>query len=155
MRPLREVGEYSPPAGMMVFSTASLSEGESVEAPPAGIYTVSVPQGGLAKISDYYPCSNPSWSPNGRYVVFDCLGKLFYLDRGDDNHQRRLADGSDYYRAEWSPMGDKIAVKIRGQKGWRFQDLEFGRAEYNIRVATTIKKAGWGEIKRKMKGGIE
>ena len=101
-----------------------------------------------------------TWSPYGRYVVFTCQSKLYDLDFGNRNNQSQLADRSDYYRAVWSPLVEKIAVKINDGDAnfdndrWRFLDLEIGRGGFDLKVATTIKKAGWGEIKKKMKGGI-
>ena len=157
-RSLRAIGDYY--YGRMVFSTATLDEGIWVPQPEAGIYMISVASGNLTKLSDYYPCGNPSWAPNGKLIVFTCLGILFILDTravdaavtGPVDIYRKSIEPY-YSNPNWSPRGDKIAVwyKRPGQERiLKFLDAEI--KPYGADVATPVQRASWGEVKKKMKG---
>ena len=56
---------------------------------------------------------NPSWSPDGEFVVFiserSGYAGIFVADATGENERRLLEDDKNYMRPTWSPAGDSIA----------------------------------------------
>lgn len=49
--------------------------------------------------------SNPAWSPDGRYILFDTFDAIYKI-RPDGTHLRRLTRG---YEPSWAPDGSAVA----------------------------------------------
>ncbi len=152
----RAVGEYCPANNLMAFSTTSLSEGEGVTQPAPGIYTIGAKTGTLNQVLDYHPCGRPSWSPDCRFLVFECFGSLAVLDLESPAEPgislSYLETGTRYALPKWSPRGDKIAVwwaPSWDQRSLRFLDVE--RDGPHVGIATPIQRAGWGAVKENFK----
>jgi Tol biopolymer transport system component len=82
---------------------------------PTSIYTVSLSRSGPKLAHARGGVGNPSWSPDGRRVVYTRSVEnvpVVYMVRADQPGSRRLRRGD---RPEWSPTGDRIAMTDRGR----------------------------------------
>lgn len=144
---LRAQGDYSPANGLMVFSTTQLDEGERVQSPQPGIYTIDPISGDMVRVhSD--PCSNPSWSPDGKALIFTCYGELFILEL-EGNMLIGLDVGKGFTLPKWSPTGDKICVwwNYLENRELRIYDIE-ALAGGGWKIPTAVQNLPWGEIKK-------
>ena len=94
----------SPVQGKIVFVRVDGSD--------EGLYILSI-GGGLKKVMDDLPHSrNPSWSPDGQYIVFDSPTDgvdQIYIVKVDGSDLRQLTfDDANSYRPVWSPDGKYI-----------------------------------------------
>ncbi len=86
------------------------------ELDPTSIYVESVTGNGLKLAHvDTGSLTTPSWSPDGRRIVYTHVtdrGSDIYVVRSNRRGSRRLVRGSD---PEWSPHGDRIALSRSGR----------------------------------------
>jgi Tol biopolymer transport system component len=102
---------WSPRGQRLVFAGAVAPH----ENEARSIVTFSLTGNGRRLVSGTGFVGSPSWSPDGRRVLYTRLGArgpVVYVVRSDRPGSRRLRRGD---RAEWSPAGDRIAVEDRGR----------------------------------------
>ncbi|HEY8196067.1 MAG TPA: hypothetical protein VIG04_03775 [Gemmatimonadales bacterium] len=100
-------GDYSPDGSRIVF----VRENPLRKSGNTAVFVVNIDGSGLRRITPWGTGGSPSWSPDGRWILFDARGFLFVVHpNGTAQRQIHLHPGSRYYAYEpgWSPDGGRI-----------------------------------------------
>jgi Tol biopolymer transport system component len=137
---------WSPRGSSIAFTSANTNF--------AHIYTVREDGSGLRKLTSGRHESFPSWSPDGRWILFQpyiCLaGKCGYaisVMRPDGSGKRRLAHvpgapGAGGLQAAWSPDSRRIAfVRLRSH-GIGYDVLSVGVTDTRVRALADDARSG-------------
>ncbi len=109
-----QIGDFSPDGGQIAFVAYQGATEDSDRA----IFVVNRDGSRPRQITPWgmAGCCTASWSPDGRWIVFDARGKLFIVHPdGSGMRQVRLHPGSSRYVAyepTWSPDGHRIAFTM-------------------------------------------
>jgi Tol biopolymer transport system component len=78
---------------------------------PAQLFRIETTGTGLQQIThgSSSPATHPSFSPDGKRVVFARLGKGIFVSNLDGSGVRRLTSGSRDFCPVWAPAGQRIA----------------------------------------------
>jgi Tol biopolymer transport system component len=102
---------YSPDGTKLAF-TSDQADGNY------DIYVKDLASGQLTRLTndeEWLPDRRPSWSPDGKQIVFDDQNDLWVMD-ADGSDRKRLTDTPDVseWQAAWSPDGSRIAFHSEG-----------------------------------------
>jgi TolB protein len=106
--------DYSPEGGRIVFFRIDYSRPERNR---TALFVVNVDGGGLRRITSWgLGGFTASWSPDGRWILFDANGRIWSV-HPDGSGLRKLAidtGGRDYFAQQpvWSPDGTMIALSM-------------------------------------------
>lgn len=81
-----------------------------------GLYVKDLGSGQVTQLTDDeegLPERRPSWSPDGKKLVFDDQNDLWVMDAADGSNRTHLTDTAAVteWQAAWSPKGTKIAFQ--------------------------------------------
>ncbi len=132
---------WSPGGDEIVFSGADFHG-------HADLYMVEIQGGALSRLtSDIYDDRDPSWSPDGRFLVFSSdrspQGRQgfhsLYLYRIGEGELERLTVGShNDYAPSWSPEGDRIAFSSDRKGVFNLYILDVGEGDQSVHQLTNI-----------------
>jgi Tol biopolymer transport system component len=111
---LDEAGDYSPHGTQIVFVRFDPARPASAN---HALFIVRTDGTGLHRLTAWgTPAGAASWSPNGRWIVFDARGRIFVIHPdGSGLQQIPIDTGGSRYIAQqpvWSPDGNKIALDL-------------------------------------------
>jgi Tol biopolymer transport system component len=104
-------GDYSPDGSRIVF----LRTNDLRKRGNTAVFVVNIDGSGLRQITPWGTGGEPSWSPDGQWILFDGRGFLFVVHPdGTAQRQIHLHPGSRYYAYEpgWSPDGSRIVFAM-------------------------------------------
>jgi TolB protein len=137
---------WSPRGGSIAFTSANTNFGN--------VYTVREDGSGLRKLASGREASFPSWSPDGRWILFQpyiCpAGKCGYaisVMRPDGSGMRRLAHvpgtpGGGGLHAAWSPNSRRVAFLRLRSHGIGYDVLSVGVTDPRVRVLADDARSG-------------
>jgi TolB protein len=106
--------DYSPDGSRIVFVREDPARPASAN---HALFIVRTDGTGLHRLTAWgTPAGAASWSPDGRWIVFDARGRIFVIHPdGSGLQQIRIDTGGSRYFAQqpvWSPDGNKIALDL-------------------------------------------
>jgi hypothetical protein len=106
-----QYASYSPDGTQVVF-TPSHDRGYSISGRASGLWVVNADGTGLHLVAHRYAV-RPSWSPDGRWILFECAcDAAVYIVHADGSGLRRITLESPGLRSafdpSWSPDGTRI-----------------------------------------------
>ena len=113
----------SPDGKKIVFETTLSWEEDSEEEIITNIYVMDVDGKNLVQLTNTGNDSSPSWSPDGKRIVFArCQigkgGALWIMNSDGSNQVQLTTDGNGARNPSWSPDGTKIAFNaFKNQQG--------------------------------------
>jgi Tol biopolymer transport system component len=106
--------DYSPDGSRIVFVREDPARPASAN---HALFIVRTDGTGLHRLTAWgTPAAAASWSPDGRWIVFDARGRIFVIHPDGSGLQQIPIDtgGSRYFAQQpvWSPDGNKIALDL-------------------------------------------
>jgi Tol biopolymer transport system component len=105
---------WSPDGKKLAFSTALPYEGTDIRGFKRDIYTISLDDGALTRITDTGNAGAANWSPGGRFIAYQTAvgGEQAYVyDFESDQTTLLLPDFRTSYGVQWSKRGSLMSVK--------------------------------------------
>jgi Tol biopolymer transport system component len=108
-------GDYSPAGSRLAFLREDPAQGTAV-------HVVDLGTGSVDRVSDWFPGSHPpSWSPDGRRLLYDNARGALLTARPDGSGERRVPlrvpSRSFAFQPGWAPDGERIVFSLFTARG--------------------------------------